>query len=207
MRLKEAFTLQNKIQTLYKAVIDMLVSETFVDTKIVHIYSKANIGNDVTETLPKPVSRLAGDKPYDFDRLVDFAQNVLQDKQNLTIAIDKAKAKSKINMDAIKQNNVVKQDLIRSLEHLNGLKSHEFDDKGQCYGKDNEGKPAVFYYPTKTYKTYNINKDHLKAVLKRLKTEFDETSLKLDELLLSIDVDFVPMYDYDSSLEQIYLEL
>ena len=77
MRLKEAFTLQNKIQTLYRAVIDMLVSETFVDTKIVHIYSKANIGNDVTETLPKPVSRLAGDKPYDFDRLVDFAQNVL----------------------------------------------------------------------------------------------------------------------------------
>lgn len=207
MRLKEAFTLQNKILSLYDSVIAMLTPDTFAQTKVHHIYSKANIGNDVIEDLPQDVNRLAGDQPYDFDKLVDLAQSIMEDKQNLTIAIGRAKASCPVNMDAIKQNNVIKQKLISCLNRLDGVKSFEYEDRGQCYGKDNEGKPAVFYYPTKTTKSYNIDKDHSKAILKRLKNEFDESSLQLDELSLSTNVDFVPKYDYDLSLEQIYLEL
>ena len=207
MKLKEAFTLQNKMQAVYQDVISLMNGDTFACAKVTHFYSKANIGDDVTEDVPVPVSRLAGNKRYEFDKLVDLAQAIIEDKQRLTIAIDNAKASQPVNFDALKQGNVVKQSLVHALTRLDGFKAFELDGKSQLYGKDNEGKPAVFTYPTKTVTTYDVNKDHLKPVLKRLKNDFDAASLKLDELMLTVNVDFVPQFDYDSNVEEIYLEL
>jgi hypothetical protein len=206
MRLKEAFTLQNKIQSLYEQTIRLLKADTFASRQVVRMYSKAHISNDVTEDMPVNTAYLAGDKRYEFDKLVDIAQGILDDKYNLTIAIEKAKAKCKTNYDALKQGNVVKQFLINSLSNMEDIKSFQVDGDDQAYGKDNEGKPAVYRYPTRTITTYDIDKDHLKAILRRLKNEFNEASLTLDELALTVNVEFTPKYDYDSSLEQIYLE-
>ena len=207
MRLKEAFTLQNKIQSLYQQTVSMLRAETFAKKQVIRLYSKANIGEDVTEDLPVSTDYLAGDdKRYDFDKLVDIALGILEDKQNLTLAIERAKIASDINFDALKQGNVVKQFLINNLKHLDGLKSFQVEGDDQVFGRDNEGKPAVYRYPTRTVTSYDIDKTHLKSILKRLKNDFNEASLTLDELALTIDVDFTPRYDYDSSLEAIYLE-
>ena len=184
----------------------MLRRETFATQQVVRMFSKAHISNDVTETLPVDVGYLAGDQRYDFDKLVDLAQGILEDKHRLTLAIEDAKHKAKVSFDALKQGNVAKQYLINSLSNLDGLKSHQIDGEDKVFGKDNEGKPAVYNYPTRTITTYNIDKTHLKSILKRLKKEFDEASMTLDELALSIKVDFTPKYDYDSSLEAIYLE-
>ncbi len=205
MRLKEAFTLQNKISNLYQQAIRMLRAEVFSDKKVIHMYSKAHIGEDATEALPVDVDFLAEDVRYEFDKLVDLAQNILADKQRLTMAIEEAKANCGVSIDALKQGNVVRQSLINSLSNLETVKSFQVDGEGQVYGKDNEGKPAVYRYPTRTITTYNFNKAHLKSILKHLKEEFEEVSLKLDELSLSVNVNFVPTYDYDSRLEQIYL--
>ena len=206
MRLKEAFTLQNKIQSLYQQTIRMLCTDTFARTKVVRMYSKANIGDDVTEEVPISTSYAVGDGRYEFDRLVDIAQRILEDRRNLTLAIEKAKADCPVSFDALKQDNVVKQFLINCLSDMENVKSFQRDGDDQVFGKDNDGKPAVFRYPTRTVTTYDIDKSHLKSILKRLKSESSETSLKLDELALSVNVDFVPSYDYDSSLEEIYLE-
>ena len=206
MRLKEAFTLQNKMQSLYQQTIRMLRADTFACTKVVRMYSKANIGEDVVEEVPVSTSYAAGEGRYEFDRLVDLAQSILADKHRLTLAIEKAKAGCSVSFDALKQDNVVKEFLIKSLSEMENVKSSQREGEDQAYGKDNDGKPAVYRYPTRTVTTYDIDKSHLKSILKRLKQEFSETSLKLDELVLSVDVDFVPSYDYDSSLEEIYLE-
>ena len=206
MRLKEAFTLQNKIQYVYKQAIQLIRSETFANREVIHMYSKANIGEDASEQLPVDTYYLAGEQRYQFDKLVDLAQAILEDKQLLTAAIEKAKLSYDDSYDAIKQGNVVKSELISALGRLEDLKSNQVDGRDVVYGKDNEGKPASYQYPTKTITTYDIDKAHLKSILKRLRSEFDEASLKLDEMSLTIDVDFTPKFDYDSSVEQIYLE-
>lgn len=206
MRLKEAFTLQNKIQNLYQQTISLLREDTFTDKKVIHMYSKAHIGEDVTEDLPINNAYVAGDGRYEFDKLVDLAQAMLEDKQNLTLAIQRAKNNASVDFDSLKQGNVAKQFLINCLAHLDNVKSFQTDGEDKVYGKDNEGKPAIYHYPTKTITTYDIDKNLLKSVLKRLKTDFDEASMTLDELALTINVDFVPQFDYDSSLEAIYLE-
>ena len=205
MRLKEAFALQNKIYSLYQQAIQLIRAETFADKKVIHMYSKTHIGNDVTEELPVNVNLLAGDKRYEFDKLIDIAQAILDDKQKLTIAIERAKVNSDTNYDALKQGNVIKQQLIDSLTALDQCKPNQCNGDDQVFGKDNEGKPAVYRYPTRTITTYNVDKTHLKSVLKRLKNEFNNVSLALDEMALSVNVDFTPKYDYDSSLEEIYL--
>lgn len=206
MRLKEAFQLQNKISSLYDNLNILLVDkDTFAYKQIKHFYSKANINNDLTEDMPVSVHLFAGNDRYDFDKLVDLIQAVGDDKQKLNLAIDKAKASCPTNIDALKSDNMIKQRLVRSLLDVNNLKDNIYDSYADFYGKDNEGKPATYHYPTKISTQYKIDKNHLKAIVKRLNTECNDNSLKLDELLVTMNVDFNPTFDYDSDIEDIYL--
>lgn len=207
MRLKEAFNLQNTISRVYGEANQLLSNpDVFANKQIKHIYSKANIGNDVIEDVPLSTKYAAGDQRYSFDKLVNLAQAILEDKQKLIIAIDRAKSNNSINYDALKQTNVIKYQLFNSLSNLQSVKDHETDGYNDTYGKDNDGKPATFRYPIKNITSYDIDKNHLRAILKRLKNELDETSMTIDELSLSINVDFSPKFDYNSRLEDIYLE-
>lgn len=203
MKLKEAFRAQNCLTARINDVCALLNESTFEKKTKFNMLSKAGLGEDTTEEI---ISVLVNDKPYDFDRLADLAIALIQEKEKLVAAIEASKSTMDKNFDCLKQSNVIKQQLIYKLEVLNRAKGCEALSHGEFYSKDNEGKQTIFQYPVKTVKEFDFDKNHSKAILKKLKSQCEENSLQLDQLMVSVDVEYSPRFDYDSTIEDIYLD-
>ena len=199
MILKESFRMQNHLNALSSETLYFMTNyENMMSIKEEHLKSKSN---------PK-----AEDETVEVKKMTDMIPNmviglytdVLKEKEKLSEAISRAKAKAEIDMDSALAINKAKQDAVSRLKSIAYLQASDTVTTGKDYLINSEGNQTPYYYNIRTVKTIDFDRDGLKGIIKRLQREADEVSTKIDLLNVTLEVDYEPKYDFDTSFEDAY---
>ena len=197
MILKEAFRLQNfltvKIQECNRFLIKngniMSVTEK-------HLKSKGN-PNAVDEEI-----KVSKDTEYQANDVIDLAMDLMTEKEKLSRAISQAKRTGR-DVDMELSINKTKQQFIQMLTIMNGYKSSEEKTTGRDYMINQNGDQTTYVYPVETVTTIDFGRNKVKGILSRLRKEVDETSNAVDQINVSLQVDYEPKYEVGDSFEDV----
>ena len=67
-----------------------------------------------------------------------------------------------------------------------------------------EGNQTAYYYNVRSVETIDYDRDKVRGIVKRLQRESDAVSTKIDLLNVTLEVDYVPKYDFESGFEDAY---
>jgi hypothetical protein len=200
MNLKESYRYANYLDRLLITADTYLRNKGFVTTtEQNHLRSKAN--PDAQD------EKIAVQKPYDVDfkpnDIIDFVVKVINEKENLFSAIADAKARTEINIDNAVAMNKKKQSFVNTLNSIVSIKPSETQSMGKDYKFDinNEQKPYSYQIISKT--SIDFDRNSVKGLIKKYNKECDEISSKLDEIEITTQVDFTPLFDVNDSFEDL----
>lgn len=200
MNLKESYRYANYLDRLLTIASTYLSNKGFVTTtEQNHLRSKAN--PDAQD------EKIAVQKPYDVDftpnDIINFAVKIINEKEKLFPAIAEAKAGTYINIDNAIAMNKKKQSLVSILNSIVSIKSSETQSMGKDYKFDinNEQKPYSYQIVSKT--SIDFDRNSVKGLIKKYTKECDEISSKLDEIEITTQVDFTPLFDVNDSFEDL----
>lgn len=202
MVLKEAFRYQNYLSNLIRQAENYLNKRDFITTtKQEHNRNKVNPEAD-NETVEVK-------SPYNVEftpmQLVNFIMKAIAEKEKLSVAIVTAKNSAEFDIDAALEMNREKQQYITVLEHMDGIRSTSKDSRGQDYRFDNNGEQKLYYYPMTEIVTINYDRNDIRGLIKKLRKETDEVSTKLDLIKVNTEVDYTPIWDILTPLEEVVL--
>ena len=192
--LKKAFETQNVYKSLHSDVAFFLEQRNNIMTLTeTHLKSKAN-SNDEDEFIltPKETEILVMDA-------VDFMQFLTNEIGLLTEAINNAKAAS--SYDSMIAANSAKRTFLNVITNMARLKPSETKTQAKAYTFNAEGNQTAYYYDKVTKFTIDYDRNAIKAIESRIRKECSDTSDKLDELLLTIKVDYTPLFVSGDTLE------
>ena len=200
MNLKESYRYANYLDRLLITADTYLRNKGFVTTtEQNHLRSKAN--PDAQDEI------VAVQKPYDVDfkpnDIIDFVVKVINEKEKLFSAIADAKARTEINIDNAVAMNKKKQSFVNTLNSIVSIKPSETQSMGKDYKFDinNEQKPYSYQIISKT--SIDFDRNSVKGLIKKYNKECDEISSKLDEIEITTQVDFTPLFDVNDSFEDL----
>ena len=200
MNLKESFRYQNFLdQMLSEAAMYLGNRGNITTVTETHLRSKAN-PDAQDETLDATPERLlsADVKP---DDVVDFLLRVLDEKVNLSLAIDEAKKNCDFAIDAELNANRARQQAAIALAGMAEVKATERIKAGKSYKFNAEGNQMGYTYDVKEVTTIDYDRNRVKALVKKLHRESDEVSTQADRMMVSLEVDFIPAFDVNSNFE------
>lgn len=200
MVLKEAYTYQNYLSNLIGQAMICLNKRSFVtETKQIHHREKVNPkANDETIIVNE-----TDDVEYTPTDLINLMDSLIDEKDRLCKAIADAKSTTDIDIDTAISMNKVKQAYISCLNSLASMKSRTIQNTGEDYKFNEAGDQVRYFYPMEEIVSINYDRNVVKGIIKKLKKETDEISLKLDQIQLNTEVDFEPKYSMDDSLEDV----
>lgn len=200
MNLKESYRYANFLDRLLITADTYLRNKGFVTTtEQNHLRSKAN--PDAQD------EKIEVQKPYDVDftpnDIIDFVVKVINEKENLFLAIADAKATTEINIDNAIAMNKKKQSFVNTLNSIVSIKPNETQSMGKDYKFDinNEQKPYSYQIISKT--SIDFDRTSVKGLIKKYNKECDEISSKLDEIEITTQVNFTPLFDVNDSFEDL----
>lgn len=200
MNLKESYRYANFLDRLLITAETYLRNKGFVTTtEQNHLRSKAN--PDAQD------EKIEVQKPYDVDftpnDIIDFVVKVINEKENLFLAIADAKATTEINIDNAIAMNKKKQSFVNTLNSIVSIKPNETQSMGKDYKFDinNEQKPYSYQIISKT--SIDFDRTSVKGLIKKYNKECDEISSKLDEIEITTQVNFTPLFDVNDSFEDL----
>ena len=194
MNLKEAFQAQNKIGELldyisfYLSNVDNVMTVTEK-----HLRSKALAGQQDDSV---DVSRKS-EEMFEVGKLIDIWQQLMNEKEQLGLAIGKAKAGMSFNLDAAVDANKSRRAFLVTMQRLaNRKSSHELQKgEGRGYVFNNDGNQTTYCYDIDRIMTIDYDRNKVRAMVKELTRESDEVSIKIDEALLHTQIDYEPKFD------------
>lgn len=194
MNLKEAFQAQNKIGELLNYINRYLSDEDNVMTVTEkHLRSKALAGqqDDTTDVSHKD------EECFDVGKLMVVWQKLMDEKERLGIAIGRAKAGMDCNLDSLVDSNKSRRAFIATIQGLASRKSsHELQKgAGRGYVFNNDGNQTSYCYDIDRITTIDYDRNKVRSMVKKLNRIADEASIKIDEMLLSTQVDYTPKFD------------
>lgn len=200
MNLKESYRYANYLDRLLITADIYLRNKGFVTTtEQNHLRSKAN--PDAQD------EKIEVQKPYDVDftpnDIIDFVVKVINEKENLFSAIAGAKATTEINIDNAIAMNKKKQSFVNTLNSIVSIKPNETQSMGKDYKFDinNEQKPYSYQIISKT--SIDFDRTSVKGLIKKYNKECDEISSKLDEIEITTQINFTPLFDVNDSFEDL----
>ena len=194
MNLKEAFQAQNKIGELLDYIVRYLSDEDNVMTVTEkHLRSKALAGQQDDSV---DVSRKS-EEMFEVGKLIGIWQQLMEEKEQLGLAIGKAKAGMDFNLDSAVDANKSRRSFLMTLQRLaNRKSSHELQKgEGRGYVFNNDGNQTTYCYDIDRIMTIDYDRNKVRAMVKELTRESDEVSIKIDEALLHTQVDYEPKFD------------
>jgi len=194
MNLKEAFQAQNKIGELLDYIGRYLSDEDNVMTVTEkHLRSKALAGQQDDSV---DVSRKS-EEMFEVGKLIGIWQQLMEEKEQLGLAIGKAKAGMDFNLDSAVDANKSRRSFLMTLQRLaNRKSSHELQKgEGRGYVFNNDGNQTTYCYDIDRIMTIDYDRNKVRAMVKELTRESDEVSIKIDEALLQTQVDYEPKFD------------
>ena len=202
MVLKEAYRYQKFLTGLIQSAEYYLYKREFVTTvEQYHERKKSNPDAD-NETIQKE-NLTKSSVDFTANDLLRFIPELLDEKEKLSVAINKAKDTTEIDIDASLSMNKQKQEFIRVLNDMNSKKSCEktITGKGYKFNVNNEQVPYIYDVVEKT--TIDFDRNTVKALIKKYSKETDHVSTMLDRIVLTTQVDFEPKYDINDTLEEL----
>lgn len=200
MILKEAFRYQNYLSRLFVQATDYLSNTHFITTTTQnHCRSKANPDATNEEIIvPKE-----GKVDYTPNDLLNFVVKLMNEKQKLSDAITVSKKSLDIDIDATMSMNKMKQDFISVLRKMVSVKPTECNKEGVGYKFNNDGDQVLYRYPIKEVRTIDYDRNDAKALLNKYKKETDAASTARDKIDVLTEVDYIPIWEVDTPLEDI----
>lgn len=200
MILKEAFRYQNYLTSLFVQATSYLSREDFITTTTQkHNRTMVNPeAQDEDIVVPKVFN--VEYKPND---LIDFVVKLIDEKQKLSNAITEAKKSLDMDIDAAMSMNKSKQDFISVLRRMVSIKPTESEKEGTSYKFNNDGDQVSYRYPVKEVKTIDYDRNAVKGLISKYKKEADEVSTARDRIDIMTDVDYTPVWEVDTPLEDI----
>ena len=193
MNLKEAFQAQNKIVELLDYISDYLsVEDNVMTVTEKHLRSKALAGQQDDSV---DVSRKS-EEMFEVGKLIDIWQHLMNEKEQLGLAIGKAKAGMSFNLDAAVDANKSRRAFLMTMQRLaNRKSSHELQKgEGRGYVFNNDGNQTTYCYDIDCIKTIDYDRNKVRDMVKELTRVSDEVSIKIDEALLHTQVDYEPKF-------------
>lgn len=202
MVLKEAYRYQKFLAGLIHSAEYYLYKKEFVTTVEQHHERKKSNPDAENETVQKE-NLTKSSVDFTANDLLRFIPELLEEKEKLSIAINKAKNTTEIDIDASLSMNKQKQEFIRVLNDMNSKKSCEktIAGKGYKFNVNNEQVPYIYDVVEKT--TIDFDRNTVKALIKKYSKETDHVSTMLDRIVLTTQVDFEPKYDINDTLEEL----
>lgn len=202
MVLKEAYRYQNHLNELISTAETYLVRDDFI-TKTVETHNRKKANPDADNEIIEKKSSLNVDfEPMD---IVNFINKALNEKQKLSNAIIKAKMTTEIDVDTAIATNKMKQAYISVLTNMSKVKSSENVTRGTGYKFNNDGVQSQYYYDVTSVTTINYDRNDVRNIIKKLSRETEETSLKVDVIQSTTEVNFEPKWDITDTLEDVVL--
>ena len=200
MILKESFRYQNYLTSLFVQATSYLSREDFITTTTQN-HNRSMVNSDAQdEKISVPKVFNVGYKPND---LIDFVVKLIDEKQKLSNAITEAKKSLDMDIDAAMSMNKTKQDFIRVLRRMASIKSTESEKEGTSYKFNNDGDQVSYRYPVKEVKAIDYNRNTVKGLISKYKKETDQISTTRDRIDIMTDVDYTPVWEVDTLLEDI----
>ncbi|MBR2216367.1 MAG: formate dehydrogenase [Selenomonadaceae bacterium] len=194
MNLKEAFQAQNRLSELL-TYIGRYISDDDNNTIVTekHLKAKALAGQQ-DETVD--VSRKDEDA-FEVTKLLDIWQQVMREKEKLSLAIGKAKTGMDFNLDAAVDTNKSRRAFLTVLQRLSVSKSsHELQKgEGRGYVFNKDGNQTEYCYDIDRIVTIDYDRNKVREMAKALHRKAEEVSLKIDEALLKTKVDYTLPFD------------
>ena len=200
MILKEAFRYQNYLSSLFVRATSYLSREDFITTTTQN-HNRSMVNPDAQdEKISVPKMFNVDYKPND---LINFVVKLIDEKQKLSNAIAEAKKSLDIDVDAAMSMNKTKQDFISVLRKMVVIKPSESDKEGTSYKFNNDGDQVSYRYPVKEVKTIDYDRNAVKGLISKYKKETDEISTERDRIDIMTEVDYTPVWEVDTPLEDI----
>lgn len=201
MNLKESYRYANFLENLLDSAKNYLGRDDFVTTtKEDHLRSKAN--KDAEDELGVVVAKQI-DVDFTPNQVIDFIVKVVNEKEKLFTAIAGAKATTEINIDNAISLNKRKQSIIYTLQMLANRKPKEIQTTGRDYKFDINGEQKPYNYNINKITSIDYDRNTVKNLIKKYRKECDEISSKLDEIEITTQVDFTPLFDVNDSFEDL----
>ena len=196
MNLRESFQYMNfldgKLEDIEWKLRD---TKNVVTIKETHMKSASNPNFQDEDKTIEP------DIEFEAVQLIDFMDEIMKEKTELSKAIHEAKNKAEINLDHAISLNKAKQKQAIILKRLIDLKTKEEERRETAYMINNEGNQVPFYYPVKRVATINYDRNKVKKRYKAIKKECDEMSTLIDKIQINTEVVFDPKWDVSDTLE------
>lgn len=202
MVLKEAYRYQKFLAGLIHSAEYYLYKKEFVTT-VEQYHERKKSNPDAENEIVQKENPTKSSVDFSVNDLLRFIPELLEEKENLSIAINKAKNTTEIDIDASLSMNKQKQEFIRVLNDMNSKKSCEktITGKGYKFNVNNEQVPYIYDVVEKT--TIDFDRNTVKALIKKYSKETDHVSTILDRIVLTTQVDFDPKYDINDTLEEL----
>ena len=199
MKLKEAYRYQNKLSSLISSSDDYLSRKANI-TKITETHFKSKANSDVEDEVKDICERKIDISP---NIVVDLIFDLIKEKNEVSEAISKAKRENKEDIDLLIEKNKNLQKLAHTYKSLANVKASEKMKESRAYKFNGEGNQVPYIYETKEVVSIDYNRDKVRKMQKKLETESNETSMLIESLQLSMEVNHTPKYDICDSFEDI----
>lgn len=198
MNLKEAFRYQTFLDSLmHQAIMSVQSREHCLVVTKTHLRSKVNAeAEDFTE-------QVEVDEFFKNDDVISFMEFLIGEKAALTIAIDKAKASIEFDIDAATAQNKFRQMMHNSLKYMIGYAPAKKIERGVGYKFNVEGNQTEYRYDVEVSSEEAYDKNRAKSVMRRVISDADEISTKIDAAKINTIVEYEPPFNVNESFNDV----
>ncbi len=198
MNLKEAFRYQSYLDRIMsRACSSIIRPEHCILTKRLHKKSEVNPEDaDIEEVVDV-------DEFIKNDIVVSFIENLIEQKEMLSIAIGNAKRGLPQDVDAEIEANKFRRKAVSALKYMLENKPKKSKSNGTGYRFNVEGNQVPYTYTIETTGEELFNRKADKAMARRLATDADKISETIDSYMVNTEVFYTPPFDVDEDYEDV----
>ncbi len=199
MNLKEAFRYQNFLDRIFGAACISIEKRDHCLTQTRnHLYNKVNpdMGN-VKEEVKTEEDFFANDD------VIQAMLFLIEEKEKLSIAINKAKESIDMDIDAAVSVNKYRQLLNKSVAFMMRLNPCTRIETGIAQKFNSTGDPVDYKYDVEVTSVEAYDRKAAKKIMKEVISEADKTSAAIDFVKVNTTVDYTPVFDVNDSFEDV----
>lgn len=201
MTLKESYAYQNFLNSMIGNCRGLLTNKTFVmNTTEIHNVKKAE-PNGEDKVVITPCNVRIDCKPMD---IINLLVKLIDEKDKLSAAISEVKKKTEIDIDKSMAMNKLRDQMISTFNIMANMESSENEINGTGYRlNQTSGSQEKFNYVITRKTEINFDRKDIRALIKKYTKINKELSDKKDLIEIITNVDFIPTFEIDSTLEEL----
>ena len=189
MNLKESFRYQKFLNTLMSEAENYVFSEDhLLKTTKKHLRKAANPDADDSEEVVEV------DNPFDVNDMITFMQAIITEKEELTSAINKAKAAAEDDIDALTEGNKLRLSFCKRVQYILRKKAKKSIRSERGYMLNNEKNQVQYIYDVEETKEELFDRNKLTEILEKATAKSADISNKIDAMRITTELDFTPIH-------------